>query len=1374
MRTMKNKRALNARWFLPLLFIYVSVILALNVHAQEKTPVVFNEIKGVGGKPVGGIRGISQDPSGYMWFAGEEKKCIYRYDGIQMTVYQQDVTNPNSLGGTDPSVVLADDKGLIWVGFTGHGLDRFDPVTNTFTHYRHDEANKKSLADGAVMDVLRDKNGTLWVATTDGLDRFDEKIGEFIHYKNDPNNPRSLSCNFVSKLYEDSHGVLWVATAGFPWVSPDPTVGGLNRMEPDGGFKRYMNDPKDPNSLISNKVLSVFEDSRGVFWVGTGGDGLHTMDRQTGRFTRHLYDPKHPEKLSRSILTEDKTFRNFEVVTFITEDLNGDVWIGALTSGLTRYNPETQKVSRYRNVNDYGYFDGTTWYAFVSRDGVLWISDQPKLYSVDLSRKIVEHINVPVQPEKSPNTSRFFEDADGSLWLGSDEGLVHLDNSGRLIKTIRVKFSETENVRVSDLWSEGPDTLWLGTAKGVYKMNLRTEQYTKIDLGFNPAVLDIAEDKNGFKWIATTEGGLLKFDGKTVVKRYRTDKSDSTSISDEFLIKIQDDGNFLWVASGIGINRLDKQTDKFKHYLTEVKVVDSFTDKSGQFWAGTAAGLFRYDRVSDSFKPAGFHSIVATERTYGMAEDEHTNFWLATPAQVVRIDSARQVVTQLGAANGIAGNITPGSMYLTRHGELLVGSNQGYYHLNTQDTTFSENPPKLLITKFEVNNVNIPQHTSLENFEKQNAVVLDHNQNNISIAVAIIDFRDPGGNEFYSMLEGFDNEWREVGDNTSRFFSIPPGNYTFRLRAYVSSGAMAEKTIAITIDPPWWRTWWAYGGYSLIIIGLLVGARRLVVHQERLKSNLQLEHIELEKAKEIDKVKTTFFANISHEFRTPLTLIKGPVQELMERCSNDPTIMQKLKLIQRNSDLLLKLINQLLDLARLEAGSLKLEKSDGDIYAFLRAIVNSFESFANQKGVSLSVEVPVISKAAVFDKGKFETVLINLINNAIKFTPAGGSVHVKARADDKSMFVSVKDSGIGISNNDQQKVFERFHQVSEAHKEVGTGIGLSLVKELVAFMNGTIEVSSELGHGSEFRVTLPIELSSAQNTEISVNAEIIQSSAMTNGVEKSYIEQRQVQPEDGNGQMKSTILVVEDNSDLRSFIIDSLGKEFSFLEAENGALGLNQALDAVPNLIISDVMMPEMDGITMAQKIKKDIRTSHIPLILLTAKSTEESKLQGLASGADDYLTKPFNKNELALKVRNAINRQVKLREKLRAELLSNAPTVEVMSEDEKFLNKVKEQILERLSDEQLGVESLGLDIGLSRSQLFRKINALTGMSVNELIRKLRLQRADQLISQNWGPVAQVAYEVGFSNPSYFSKCFKEEFGVLPSERYERKGVEKH
>jgi signal transduction histidine kinase/ligand-binding sensor domain-containing protein/DNA-binding response OmpR family regulator len=1359
-------------WYKSTLFIvYVFAALAMSpASAQDQLQyeLNFRELEGMHGRPLGKIRNISQDPFGYMWFSGEEEKCIYRYDGIKLTLYRRDYSDPNSLGGVDINAVYADPTGLIWVGFMNNGMDLFDPVTNIFKHYRHDEKNEKSIASDYVGAVLKDSRGRVWVGTNKGLDLLNVETGEFTHYKNDSTNATSLSHDFVLNIYEDRQGTIWVATAGWPWITP-VDGGGLNRLEQDGTFTRYQHDPEDEHSLISNKVLALYEDSRGVFWVGTGGDGLHTFDRKTGRFQRHLYDPSQPLKLSRPPLKTNAFCKAVDFITFITEDHSGAIWIGSVCSGVNRYDPESGIITRYENSN--GFPDNSSWNGFVSRDGVLWIATQQnKLYRVNPVRNVIETSRL------GTGVSRFVQNDDGTMWVAAEKSLALVDTKGNLLKKIAMPGSNGEPLRVIEVHRDAPNILWLGTSQGVYVIDTRTEEYHPIDLGFDAgATIRINRDKVNpdLKWITSLNGGLIKYSKQYgVVKRYTNNQNTPESIFSNHTIYVTSDKDHVWVTTTEGVSRLDKKSNTFKNYLT-LKGTFVYTDSRDVIWVGSENGLYKYDAANDRFTLAEYHSVITTARTYGIVEDDQSNLWIATPSSVVRIDSPRETISQFGIEDGIRQNsVTAGAIYKTAEGKVLVGHDEGYYVIDPLQFSEVEKPPRVLITGFLINDGgDLFNSTNLLKtpVDEVAPLKLSYDQNSFSIGFMMADYRDPHGNHFQARLLGFDDVWRDlVSQNSSTFVGVPPGTYTYELRGYTNRGSVTNKSFSIIIAPPWWKTWWAYGCYALLVVALLIGARKMIIRDERMKANFQLEHLNFEKAKEVDRVKTSFFTNISHEFRTPLTLITGPVQELLEKYANDPRTSEKLKLIQRNSDLLLKLINQLLDLARMEAGSLKVEKTESDIYSFIRVISNSFESFARQKGVSLSVEVPLLIKPVVYDKDKLETILINLINNAIKFTPPGGSVHLRARVEESILLLSVRDTGIGISKENQTKIFERFHQVSEAHKEVGTGIGLSLVKDLVGFMHGTIEVNSDEGRGSEFIVSLPIQFaldSSIQPLEISQPKEVEMGLSSIAADKASF----------SNGQYgkhstdtKPHILVVEDNADVRGFIISCLGDEYNFLEADNGKVGLDKALAEIPDMIISDVMMPEMDGIKMTEKVKADIRTSHIPLILLTAKSTEDSKMHGLQTGADDYLTKPFNKNELLLKVRNGISRQQKLREKLKAELMSAAPRIDVMSQDERFLNKVKQKILERLADEQLSVESLGEDIGLSRSQLLRKVSALTGMSVNELIRKLRLQRAAQLIEQNWGPVSQVAYEVGFPNPSYFAKMFKEEFGVLPSEYFER------
>jgi len=856
------------------------------------------------------------------------------------------------------------------------------------------------------------------------------------------------------------------------------------------------------------------------------------------------------------------------------------------------------------------------------------------------------------------------------------------------------------------------------------------------------------------------------------VEHFKHNPNDSNSISKGTVRKIVvGNGGGIWIATESGLDYLEGQ--KVTHVISGEAIADLFKPNNREIFVG---GSSLYKVNTSDFNV----TAIGAFETGMMVVDKLGNFWIGNNRGLSRYDTISKGLINFYAELGdISG------MVISKRGIIQVTNNDNLL-ITIDPLSFSPSPFQVfpMLTNLWVNNLNPAirggDDISSDEFSISTSIVklevlkLDYHHNNFSVEFSAMEMTAPENNRYRHKLDGFDPDWIETDskNRTATYTNLPAGTYTFRVKASNHHGVWSdnERTMQVIILPPPWRTWWAYTGYGLLVTGLLVWARRNIVQRERLKSNLALakveqerEHFELEKAKEVDRVKTSFFTNISHEFRTPLTLIKGPVADMLDEYGNDGKTNERLKLIQRNSDLLLRLINQLLDLAKLESGTLKVEKSEGEVYSFVRAIASSFESLARQKGIVLTVEVPMEDRQAWFDKDKLETILVNLVNNAIKFTPSGGTVAVSSALslDANILCLTVKDTGIGIPEGQQAKIFERFHQVSEAHKEVGTGIGLALVKELVSLMGGTIKVSSEVGKGSEFIVGIPLDLVVSYqpvHRSFSAGGPLVASNL------DEPLETSRPATIDNGEPAKPHILVVEDNTDLRHFIMDSLGGEFVFLEAGDGKEGLEKATAEIPDMIISDVMMPEMDGITMAERIKADFRTCHVPLILLTAKSTEGSKLEGLKRGADDYLTKPFNKQELLLKVRNGVKRQQKLREKLRAELMSDTPKVEVISEDERFMVKVKETILNHIGDEQLSVESLAEEIGFSRVHLYRKVNGLIGMSVNELIRKLRLQRAAQLLQQEWGSVSQVAYEVGFSNLSYFSKVFKEEFGMLPSE----------
>jgi signal transduction histidine kinase/DNA-binding response OmpR family regulator len=625
------------------------------------------------------------------------------------------------------------------------------------------------------------------------------------------------------------------------------------------------------------------------------------------------------------------------------------------------------------------------------------------------------------------------------------------------------------------------------------------------------------------------------------------------------------------------------------------------------------------------------------------------------------------------------------------------------------------------------------------------------------ITITGIDF-DPANDLDIVEFNGIKSRVDSVNE-THIYTTVPRGNTTGIVSVFidcVQATGGATAFTAITPPPPW-RRWWAYTGYGIIFIGLLLAGRNFVISRERKKFSAELERKQIEALRESEQLKTKFFSNITHEFRTPLTLIQGPVDELLAR-TTEPESKKLLQLAKSNSNRLLKLINQLLDLARLDAHEMKLNKKDIELKTFFNALFSQFESLATLRKIKFIWSPPGEPATVLIDEEKTEAILTNLLANALKFTGENGMVRVSIIVEEKALRMEVRDSGRGIPAQKLKNIFDRFYQVepSDSSHAEGTGIGLALVKEYVELMNGLIRVESDPEQGTCFYVEIPIALSEIA-APVSVDEPITQ------------ILVEKVEEQDSNGDIeRPLLLLIDDNEDIRQFIKTCLGTSYRYSDARHGREGLDKARNEIPDLIISDLMMPEMDGLELCTAIKKDGRTNHIPLIMLTAKAAEENKLEGLQTGADDYLVKPFNKSELALKVQNLISLREKLQARIKNELLIMATTIEASSSAEKFILKAKTFVEKHVANEELSVEMLADEMNLSREQCYRKIMALTGMSPSTFIRKLRLQKAAHLLASQWGPISQVAYEVGFGNLSYFSRAFKEEYGKLPSE-YESK-----
>jgi signal transduction histidine kinase/DNA-binding response OmpR family regulator len=650
-------------------------------------------------------------------------------------------------------------------------------------------------------------------------------------------------------------------------------------------------------------------------------------------------------------------------------------------------------------------------------------------------------------------------------------------------------------------------------------------------------------------------------------------------------------------------------------------------------------------------------------------------------------------------------------------------------------------------------------------------IVFKSSQNVFAIDYVALDFQQLKNNQYAYIMEGFDKDWNYVGkQRTASYTNLNPGTYTFKVKATNNDGVWNEKPaeIQVVVLPPWYRTWWAFFLYAMMLVAALVFLRRVIEMRERFKSDLRLKEKEKEQIRELDKLKTNFFTNISHEFRTPLTLIISPLERFF---AENPDLPEKqksqFKLIHRNAKQLLKLINQLLDLSKLEAGKFTPEISQSDIVEFLEKITFSFKNLAEQKQIDLTFVTEPKQLMAFYDADILEKVVTNLLSNAFKYTPEKGKIEVSLEPTyqldgqlDKVQIL-VKDTGSGISPQHISNIFNRFYQIQESTQPqiVGTGVGLALCKELILLHRGDISVASIPQEGSTFKVILPASASSFERSWIKETTKEI-------GIETLTVLKKTVPKNDKSSinSEKPIVLIAEDNEELREYIKEVLSDNFEVLEADNGKLAWEKALNYIPDLIISDWMMPELTGVEFCGLVKENVKTSHIPVIILTSKSNNESKIVGWEVGADDYITKPFNANLLEVRVKNLLEIRRKLRERFTQEVEIQPKEITLNTADEHFLERAIRTVEENIDNPAFDIQQLESELKMSNMQLYRKLKSLTNLSGNEFIRNIRLKRAVQLLETESYTVSEIAYKVGFNDPSYFTRIFKKEYGKSPSE----------
>jgi signal transduction histidine kinase/DNA-binding response OmpR family regulator len=920
-----------------------------------------------------------------------------------------------------------------------------------------------------------------------------------------------------------------------------------------------------------------------------------------------------------------------------------------------------------------------------------------------------------------------FEDAGGRLWIGlASESFLHYydrkeNKMIRLVDNPAAEFRLPERAMVRH--QTGSDTLWTLGSSGVYQIILpfvkisgdqimpadvvkcqlidNRGQLVDIDGSINASIMDSL----GNIWLGTSEGGLYKIIGNSV--------------------------------PGLEAHQHRIKSYSMLQGLPSNVVRSIQPDGKDHLWIGTNNGLSKFSIRSETF----------------------TNYFLrhGLPSNDFRINSS------------VMGD----------NGEMFFGTWGGMLSFYPDSMYTNPNEAPVMITGISINNQSQQPGkgdilaTSVSYTDK---LELPYNKNNLSLEYAILNYYHPDQNQYKYKLEGLSDDWIYAGNRTNGdFTNLDPGTYTFRVAGSNNDGVWNEEgaSLQIMIRPPPWQTWYAYLIYGLIVAGIILRYRRFLINRAKLRLAVEVERIEKEKVQEIEQMKSRFFANISHEFRTPLTLIRGPLTDLETQDSDSISMKREvLEIIKRNTARLQNLINQLLDISRMETGTVKLQVAEGLLESFLRTIILSFLSLAESKKIKYSYQLPGSDNSLWYDADKLEKILVNLISNAFKFTNEHGEITIrgeyinrKGTGDPEYLSMTISDTGIGIPADRIDRIFDRFYKVNDSSEGLteGTGIGLALTKELVELYRGEIDVKSIEGKGTTFSLRIPVTWDLFRDEE-----RIIVSEESLDPVAGEPYQPSEIKPDlpDNKAEEKNepVVLVVEDNPDMSQYIAGILERQYRIVSAGNGKKGFDSAVEHIPDLVISDLMMPVMDGLEMCGLIKEDERTSHIPVIMLTARADRDSKLEGLQTGADDYLIKPFDAEELQVRVKNLVDQRQKLREKFRKELFTEPEGTPAISHEDKLLNKVLEIFTRHLDDSDFNIDRMSSSLNMSRTQLYRKIHAITGHTPRELLQTIRLRKAAFLLESGEGNISQVAYQVGFNNMSYFAKCFRRLYKVNPSE----------
>lgn len=1201
-----------------------------------------------------------------------------------------------------------------WAAYADSGLYRLGP---------QGRAMRLALPKrngGRIADIKQEDERHLLLLWFDGaLTRIDLRSGQTV-WHSEALCPEVTRAPMSLALFVDAQKDCWIYMPGSDF--------GMLHFRPSTGEKRSVS---RKSGILNNDIVnSVIQDDRGLIWIGTDHGGVNVLDKQTFTARFLVNRPEDSKSLAEN------------AVYALYKDQQGIVWCGTYKRGVSYFAENKMKFTLHECKHG-------------------------------------DPLSLPYS-----DVNCFAEDKKGNIWIGTNGGgLIYYDRKTHTYRQYRHRAGDENSLSndvIVSLHVDKWDQLWIGYYFGGmgYFSNGRFTHYSHSPKDANSlankTVWKLYEDSRNNFWVGTLGGGLDRFDRSNGIF-YHNNVDMANSVHSNYITAFAEThGGDLWIGTAYGIDVLDKSKGIFvhllrgTHQLSNDNVTSLHCDRQGRMWAGTREGLSYYDPSTQTFRTFRMEDGLPDNTIVSLLEDNNGYLWVSTTRGLSRVRATGEgsglVIScrNYDEQDGLQGKVFNVNAALRlRSGELIFGGADGFNLFNPAEIREVKTPPALVFTGLQLFNKTIAPgdqfrgHVVLEaSLPETQSIELRYHENDFSVDFASLNFRHADKNRYEYMLEGFNKEWMLTDGKTRRisYTNINPGDYTLHVRSSPEDGNPTGGGISmqIRILSPWWANSWAYTAYAILLIGVLYLGRRAIIRRAHRRFALQNERKEAQRLHEMDMMKIKLLTNVSHELRTPVSLILSPIEDFIRR-SEDEGERRQFQLIRRNARRLLNLVNQLMDFRKMEMRELRTDPVPGELMSFLRESVQSFSDLSERKGVSLTYTDNTDQIYLCFDHDKLERIVFNLLSNAFKFTPAGGSVEVTAEVtagpERAWLELRVKDTGIGIDSVRIGKIFDRYFQADQrsAFVSPGSGIGLAITREFVTMQQGTVSVESTPDQGSCFTVRIPFDVVTGE----------VKAEARPPVLPLKAADER---PSARKGKRKPTILLVEDTEDFRFYLKENLQEYYHVLEAADGESGWQAALSAQPDLVVSDITMPGMDGLALCRKIRSHARTRQIPVILLTAMGEETIQLEGLDAGADDYLVKPFSFEIMLSRVRNLLERKAPVQW-----VIPKDAEPEQLSADEKFMQRALEIVEKHLSDAGFSVEALSRELHMNRVSVYKRIYALSGQPPIEFIRSVRLRKAADLLLRTEMNIAEVAYEVGFNNPKYFARYFKMAYHMLPS-----------